>query len=190
MYDTCTNRIYLTYTLVHMLYLLTQTTQVQQPPPSSLPRHLFGIGWILYSSAKSEFKVRQRVTCRVVLCVVFVHNKVLFAYLIAPVVTNSITFLFRTYGIVFSQGQSGLKSVKIQVKLTNNLASITSCYWSLSQSDSHIFSIIHVMYTVCHIYVSSCMYVCVVHIHVLYRVYQTTRRLTYRIHYIEIWTFL
>ena len=146
-----------------MLYLLTQTTQVQQPPPSSLPRHLFGIGWILYSSAKSEFKVRQRVTCRVVLCVVFVHNKVLFAYLIAPVVTNSITFLFRTYGIVFSQGQSGLKSVKIQVKLTNNLASITSCYWSLSQSDSHIFSIIHVMYTVCHIYVSSCMYVWYTH---------------------------
>ena len=35
------------------------------------------------SSAKSEIKVRQRVTCRVVLCVVFVHNtnKVLFAYL-------------------------------------------------------------------------------------------------------------
>jgi len=132
------------------------------------------------------------VTCRVVLCVVFVHNKVLFAYLIAPVVTNSITFLFRTYGIVFSQGQSGLKSVKIQVKLTNNLASITSCYWSLSQSDSHIFSIIHVMYTVCHIYVSSCMYVCV---HtcstciVCISVYHT-HRLTYRIHYIEIWTFL
>ena len=74
--------------------------------------------------------------------------------------------------------------MKIQVKLTNNLASITSCYWSLSQSDSHIFSIIHVMYTVCHIYVCIIMYVCVVHITciVCISVYHTQTHVPHTLH--------